>query len=226
MIEKRRHLWGVPLEVSLHLGRVTLDGTLSLPEGARGAVLFAHGSGSGHRSPRNVFVAERLRDRGLGTLLADLLTPEEDVEPDLRFDIPFLIQRLKAMTDWFFETVVEAKGLRVGYFGASTGAAAALGAAADLGPRIQAVVSRGGRPDLVENDLGRVRAPTLFLVGEDDHPVLDWNRRAFSRLNGPRKLVVIPGAGHLFEEPGALERVADEAAGWFEQHLEEPGARP
>ena len=208
------------VEVSVHLEHVTLDGTLAVPQDAHGVVIFAHGSGSGHRSPRNVFVADRLFARGVGALLADLLTPEEDVDADRRYDIPFLARRVKDVTAWVQDTV----RLPVGYFGGSTGAAAALAAAADLGPRVRAVVSRGGRPDLVEDLLPRVWAPTLLLVGEADAPLLAWNRRAFERLAAPKELTVVPDAGHLFEEPGALERVADEAVTWFGRHL--PGEAP
>jgi putative phosphoribosyl transferase len=218
---RRRH---DHVEVSVHLDRATLDGTLLLPQDARGVVLFAHGSGSGHRSPRNIFVAERLFAHGLGALLTDLLTSEEDVDVDRRFDIPFLARRVKDVTAWLHATFAPGAFLPVGYYGASTGAAAALAAAADLGPRVRAVVSRGGRPDLVEDVLGRVRAPTLLLVGGADAPLLAWNRRAFERLAAPKALTIVPDAGHLFEEPGALERVADEAAAWFGRHL--PGEAP
>jgi putative phosphoribosyl transferase len=169
-------------------------------------------------SPRNRFVADCLAERGLGTLLADLLTPEEDGDPERRFDIPFLVERLKNLTRWFTEAP-EREHLLIGYFGASTGAAAALRAAAELGPRIQAVVSRGGRPDLAADALTKVRAPTLLIVGGEDTPVLEWNREAMRALAGPKRLVVVPGATHLFEEPGALDRVADEAALWFEHYL-------
>ncbi len=204
--------------VRIELGRVGLEGILSRPHEARAAVLFVHGSGSSRLSPRNRFVAARLVERGLGTLLLDLMTPEEDADPERRFDIPFLTDRVEEVTAWFEDTE-EGKRLRLGYFGASTGAAAALWAAADLGSRIGAVVSRGGRPDLAADVLDRVRAPTLLIVGGEDHPVLEWNREAFERLAGPKRLVEVPGATHLFEEPGALERVADEAASWFERHL-------
>lgn len=149
----------------------------------------------------------------------------EDADPDARFDIALLAARLKGVTAWFRGTEPGAR-LRVGYFGASTGAAAALRAAADLGPEVAAVVSRGGRPDLAEEVLDRVQAPTLLIVGGEDHPVLEWNRQAFGRLRAPKELTVIPGATHLFEEPGALDEVARRAAEWFRRFLPAAGGRP
>ena len=208
--------------VTIPIGTVTLKGDLAVPHAARGLVLFAHGSGSSRRSPRNRFVAETLRAHGLGTLLFDLLTVEEEREDEidarLRFDIPMLAERLVAVTQW---TLGEgaAFGIPLGYFGASTGAAAALIAAAELPDAIGAVVSRGGRPDLAGASLGRVRAPTLLIVGGDDAAVLEMNREALQSIRAPKELAIVPGATHLFEEPGTLEEVARLAASWFTQHL-------
>lgn len=196
--------------VLIPAGEVKLEGALEIPEKAHAVVVFAHGSGSGRFSPRNRYVAEVLREAGFGTLLLDLLTPEDEGDP---FDIPLLSERLGYAVSWARST-----GKRIGLFGASTGAAAALIAAAD-DVEIGAVVSRGGRPDLAEDDLPRVAAPTMFIVGGHDHPVLDWNREAFQLLKCAKELVVIPGATHLFEEPGALEEVARHAARWFTEHL-------
>lgn len=219
MIRKRGALGALTLDpVEIPVGDAVLEGALTIPQGAGGAVLFAHGSGSSRFSPRNRFVAGHLTDRGLGTLLVDLMTPREDAEEDRRFDIEFLTERLEAVTRWFWKTEFGGR-LRTGYFGASTGAAAALRAAADLGSAIGAVVSRGGRPDLAEGVLDRVKAPTLLVVGGNDHPVLEWNREAFESLGGAKSLVVVPGATHLFEEPGTLEMVAREASSWFECYL-------
>ncbi len=197
---------------------VLLEGALAIPPGARGIVLFAHGSGSSRHSPRNTFVAGVLRHGGLATLLIDLLSREEDAYYRSRFDIELLTRRLLAATE-FLQRDSETKDLAVGYFGASTGAAAALEAAARLGPGIAAVVSRGGRPDLAHAVLPRVQAPTLLIVGENDHLVLDLNRDAYTRLSGVKELVSVPGATHLFEEPGALEEVARLASEWFRRHL-------
>lgn len=202
--------------------RIPIDGVphagdLGVPPGAQGIVLFAHGSGSSRLSSRNRFVADFLRERGLGTLLFDLLTEVEDLEYRNRFDIALLTYRLLAATQWV-QTQSATAQLVVGYFGASTGAAAALHAAAAL-PEIKAVVSRGGRPDLAMNVLARVRAATLLIVGGDDDTVLPLNREAYARLPEPRSLEVISGATHLFEEPGALEEVARLAAVWFQRYL-------
>ncbi len=193
-----------------------------IPPQAVGVVLFAHGSGSSRHSPRNQFVAEAIRKSGVGTLLFDLLTDQEELEDAdsgrWRFDIDLLGRRLVAATRWLAN---RPEGLHLGlaYFGASTGAAAALKAAAELGFAIDAVVSRGGRPDLAGNDLSRVEAPTLLLVGARDEMVLRLNREALGRLECERELVVVPGATHLFEEAGALEEVARLAAEWFRRHL-------
>lgn len=197
-----------------------LNGDLGLYAGARGIVLFAHGSGSGRKSPRNRFVASYLRRRGLSTLLVDLLTLEEEAV-DLRtgyvrFDIDLLADRLVSAIDWL-GTSEKTAGLRVGLFGASTGAAAALVAAAERTDVVRAVVSRGGRPDLAGEALSRVTAPTLLIVGGADQVVLDLNQQAFESLGCEKGLVVIPGATHLFEEPGALDEVARIAGDWFER---------
>jgi putative phosphoribosyl transferase len=203
-----------------------LEGTLVLPRGARGIVLFAHGSGSSRRSPRNRYVANVLNRRGLATLLFDLLTPEEDagLPGEQRLNIDLLAGRLLRATEWV-SSRPETQGLPIGYFGASTGAAAALVAAADWPDVVEAVASRGGRPDLAGDALPRVEAPTLLIVGAEDHQVLALNRAARRRLHGESELAVVPGAAHLFEERGALEKVADLAAGWFSRHLGGTAAR-
>lgn len=197
---------------------IRLEGVLSIPADARGIVLFAHGSGSSRHSPRNNFVARVLRDGGVGTLLMDLLTREEDATYETRFDIDLLTVRLEAATRWL-AALLETKNLTLGYFGASTGAAAALRAAAALGSSVGAVVSRGGRPDLAWEALRQVKAPTLLIVGELDHAVVDLNQRAHQQLKVEKQLVLVPGATHLFEEPGALEEVARLASEWFQRHL-------
>jgi dienelactone hydrolase len=181
-------------------------------------VLFAHGSGSGRLSPRNNYVAGVLRESGVATLLFDLLTEAEDRIYENRFDIDLLTHRLLLATQWAGQQAAT-RGLALGYFGASTGAAAALRAAAALGPEIGAVVSRGGRPDLALDDLARVQAPTLLIVGGNDAAVIELNRAAYRELRGDKELKIIPGATHLFEEPGTLEQVANAAADWFRHHL-------
>ncbi|MCP3168916.1 dienelactone hydrolase family protein [Myxococcus qinghaiensis] len=212
-------------EVRVRSGRAELGGSLGLPPGARGLVIFAHGSGSSRFSPRNRAVARRLREAGLGTLLFDLLAADEEAMDvgtgELRFDIPFLARRLIAVTQWA-QAQPELSGLGLGYFGSSTGAAAALLAAALHPEWVQSVVSRGGRPDLAGPALARVRAPTLLLVGSLDVDVLELNQDAFDELSSAKSLIVIPGATHLFEEPGTLEEVARRAADWFTRHLEAP----
>ncbi len=212
-------------QVRIPVGAVILDGDLMVPPNARGIVLFAHGSGSSRHSPRNRFVAEFLRQVGLGTLLMDLLTPQEEAVDDrtseLRFNIPLLAQRLGVATGWLHRRE-DMSGFDLGYFGASTGAAAALIAAGDLPDLIRAVVSRGGRPDLAGDALTRVRAPTLLIVGGNDGQVIRMNRHAFEQLGAEKKLEIVPGATHLFEEPGALEEVAQLARAWFARYL---GAR-
>ena len=209
--------------VRIRADAVNLEGMLAIPAGAQGVVLFAHGSGSSRRSPRNNYVARVLRENGIGTLLFDLLTEPEDAVYETRFDISLLTDRLTAATRWLTGRS-ETKKLKVGYFGASTGAAAALEAAAALGPTVRAVVSRGGRPDLAGPALDRVKAPTLLIVGGDDDVVIELNQQAYDRLKAEKELAVIPGATHLFEEPGALEEVARLAARWFARHLSSKSA--
>ncbi len=207
--------------VQIPAGKVTLEGNLALPEGCAGVVLFAHGSGSSRYSPRNQFVASELFDAGIGSLLIDLLTPDEDMQYDTRFDIALLTQRLAAATAWLRKEP-STRSLKIGYFGASTGAAAALQAAAAKGSRIAAVVSRGGRPDLAgEKALAQVSAPTLLIVGGNDDLVIQLNREAHDRLRCTKELVVVPGATHLFEEPGTLEDVAKYATLWFRRYFGE-----
>jgi dienelactone hydrolase len=208
-------------EVQIPAGILRLEGTLNLPEGATGTVLFAHGSGSSRFSPRNAYVARMLQNAGLGTLLFDLLSEAEAQDRAKVFDIDLLAERLSAATDWLREQALP-EGMRLGYFGASTGAAAALQAAARAGPAISAVVSRGGRPDLAEPYLDRVVAPTLLIVGEHDPLVIELNEAAYAALNTEKDLAVVPGATHLFEEPGALEQVAQLAANWFRRYLGAP----
>jgi putative phosphoribosyl transferase len=207
--------------VEIPAGAARLQGDLHVPHDARGVVLFAHGSGSSRHSPRNRFVAQTLQQAGLATVLLDLLTePEESLDQrtgHLRFDIDLLSGRLVHATRWALQQP-SLGGLRIGYFGASTGAAAALVAAAEI-PEIAAVVSRGGRPDLAGAALDRVYAPVLLMVGGADHTVLNLNRHAMTRLTGEKKLEIVPGATHLFEEPGALEQVARLASLWFDQWL-------
>ena len=205
--------------VHIPAGGVTVEGMLEIPDGAVGLVLFAHGSGSSRHSPRNNYVAGELRAAGVGTLLVDLLTREEDRDYSRRFDIGLLTQRLLEAAHWV--GVQEAtRNLPLGFFGASTGAAAALEAAAALGDRTRAVVSRGGRPDLAsEQALLHVSAPTLLLVGGYDDGVIDLNQLAYDQLRCEKEMVIVPGATHLFEEPGTLEAVAMRAAAWFAEHL-------
>lgn len=209
--------------VRVNAGPVTLEGNLTIPEGASGIVLFAHGSGSGRRSPRNRFVAQQLNEAGLATLLVDLLTEQEEAvdmyTAHLRFDISLLADRLVGATDWLARDR-RTSDLAVGYFGASTGGGAALVAATKRHDRVGAVVSRGGRPDLAGGALPNVRSPTLLIVGGDDQPVIGLNQNALAELGAPEKrLVIVPGATHLFEEPGKLEEVARLAAEWFDRYL-------
>ena len=212
-------------EVDVDCFSVVLPGTLAVPEGARAAVIFAHGSGSSRLSPRNLQVAGVLHESGLGTLLFDLLTDKEDQVYDNRFDIDLLAERLMGATEWL-RTQPGAEDFEVGYFGASTGAAAALQASARL-PEVKAVVSRGGRPDLAWDYLERVTAPTLLIVGGRDTEVIQLNRKAYERLKlrrGTKRMVLVPGATYLFEEEGTLDRAAAEAARWFAKFL--AGPRP
>ena len=205
-------------ELAIEAADAELPGSAVVPHGADAIVLFAHGSGSGRLSPRNRQVAAVLEDAGLATLLFDLLTEDEATDRANIFDIDLLGQRLAATTDWI-SGQDDLRSLRVGYFGASTGAAAALRAAAALGGRIVAVVSRGGRPDLAGDALAAVQSPTLLIVGGNDDAVLGLNRQAQAELRCPNDLVVVPGATHLFEEPGTLEAVAEHARNWFLRHL-------
>jgi dienelactone hydrolase len=210
--------------VEIQLDLVKLEGNLSIPKNSIGIVLFAHGSGSGRTSPRNRFVARELNQKGIATLLFDLLTLEEE-EVDmqtahLRFDILLLSQRLVETTDWLLKNS-KISNLNVGYFGASTGAAAALVAAAERPDIVKAVVSRGGRPDLAGQSLGSVKCPTLLLVGGYDDVVIDLNKQAMAKLKSEKKLIIIPEATHLFEEPGKLEQVAKHATDWFMRYIGE-----
>jgi pimeloyl-ACP methyl ester carboxylesterase len=209
---EREQIVSIPMDAAVH------QGALAIPPAAKGLVLFAHGSGSGRLSPRNNYVAGVLRESGVGTLLFDLLTEAEDRIYENRFDIVLLTHRLLLATQWAGQQVAT-RGLALGYFGASTGAAAALRAAAALGPEIGAVVSRGGRPDLALDDLARVQAPTLLIVGGNDAVVIELNRAAYRELCGEKELKIIRGATHLFEEPGTLEQVAMAAADWFGHYL-------
>lgn len=205
-------------DIEIRLASSVHAGVLGLPRGAAGLVIFAHGSGSSRLSPRNALIAQAVRGRRLATLLFDLLTEDEDRIYENRFDIELLAERLLATTVWA-QHQSELRGLALGYFGASTGAAAALKAAAALGPEIRAIVSRGGRPDLARSDLARVRAPTLLIVGGEDDVVIGLNRLAYEELQVEKKLEIIPGATHLFEEPGKLEEVARLAGDWFARFL-------
>ena len=203
-------------------GRARLEGNLVVPKGARGVVLFAHGSGSSRFSPRNRYVAAALQQAPLATLLIDLLTPDEEQVDlrtrHLRFDIDLLAGRLVAAAEWL-ATDTQTAGLRIGYFGASTGAGAALVAAAERPDLAGAVVSRGGRPDLAGPALARVHAPTLLIVGGYDYPVIEMNQEALAQIPAVKKLEIVPGATHLFEEPGTLEQVASLSRQWFEKYL-------
>ena len=209
--------------VRIPVGGEWIQGEIAVPSRACGLVLFAHGSGSSRKSPRNQFVAANLREAGLATLLMDLLTPDEEIadleRAHLRFDIPFLAGRLRAVTQWVLGEP-DLACLPLGYFGASTGAAAALVAAAEAPEIVKAVVSRGGRPDLAGGALGRVKAPTLLIVGSHDPDVLALNRSAQVRIAGESRLTVVQGASHLFEEAGALAEVARLASAWFLGHLD------
>ncbi len=199
-------------------GRITLEGILGLPDDPLGVVVFAHGSGSGRLSPRNNFVARHLQQVNLATLLLDLLTDEEADDRRKVFDIDLLADRLLLAKGWV-ETEQRTRGLPIGYFGASTGAGAALQAAAREPANVKAIVSRGGRPDLAEPYLSSVTAPTLLIVGGHDEPVIEMNQAAYDLLSCEKKLIIVPGATHLFEEPGTLEQVAEQAGKWFARYL-------
>jgi putative phosphoribosyl transferase len=213
---------GIAGEVSIPVGAVTLTGDLIVPADARGIVLFAHGSGSSRHSSRNQFVAQVIRNAGVGTLLFDLLTLREEEKEQwtrhLRFNIELLAERLVGATAWI-KTNEKTRDLRIGYFGSSTGAAAALIAAAQAGEQVGAVVSRSGRPDLAGAFLSQVRSPTLMIVGGLDYQVIGLHRKPFDKLQCEKEMVIVPGATHLFEEPGTLEQVAAFAAEWFRKHL-------
>jgi putative phosphoribosyl transferase len=215
------------VDVAIRVGSVSLAGTLTVPEGAGGLVVFAHGSGSGRHSVRNVSVARALNKAGLGTLLFDLLTVEEEQDRANVFDVDLLAGRLTEATRWLHARLPD---LPIGYFGASTGAAAALAAAAGVAEGadtdVAAVVSRGGRPDLAMSRLASVRAPTLLIVGSHDPVVLELNMSARDELQCPSELAIVDGATHLFAEPGALEQVASLAAEWFLRYLTDPAGRP
>jgi len=209
-------------QVQVTADNIKLEGNLIIPENPAGVVLFAHGSGSSRHSPRNQFVAQVLQEAGFATLLIDLLTLQEEEQDrytgHLRFDINLLSQRVMAATKWLTVNP-DTANLKIGYFGASTGAAAAVVAAAERPLAVGAVVSRGGRPDLASSYLTRVQAPTLLIVGSRDTQVIELNRMAFSLLKGEKQIEIVPGASHLFEEPGTLEKVAQLASGWFKRYL-------
>ena len=226
-MKKCANCWPAPRkiemnEVRIPAGRVTLDGNLTTIDGATAIVLFVHGSGSSRHSPRNQFVARTLNNAGLATLLFDLLTPEEDAidarTAELRFNIELLEERLVHATKWAKQQE-QTRNLRIGYFGSSTGGAAALVAAAELPQDAGAVVSRGGRPDLAGEALPKVQAPTLLIVGSRDDIVIELNEQARDHMRCEVKLEIVPGATHLFEEPGALEKVAQLASDWFVNHI-------
>ncbi|HLI94043.1 MAG TPA: dienelactone hydrolase family protein [Puia sp.] len=204
-------------EVTIPVGKVTLKGELIIPAKGTAIVIFSHGSGSSRMSPRNRKVARQLQEMGFGTLLLDLLTPLEDEQFSNRFDIELLTRRLIGATKWV-STLSETLNCCLGYFGASTGAASALKAAAEL-PQVNAIVSRGGRPDLAMDALSKVKAPTLLIVGSLDYEVLELNKMAYQQLTGEKKLEVVSGASHLFEEYGALDKVAEMAGRWFSRYL-------
>jgi len=212
--------------VSIPSGRVALEGIIEVPDNAVGIVIFSHGSGSGRRSPRNQYVAEQLRNAGLGTLLLDLLTPEEDRDYEMRFDIGLLTERLGDAVR-FVRSYAPTRSLPVGLFGASTGAASALRVAAKLPADVGAVVSRGGRPDLAGPDLlPKVQAATLLIVGGSDYGVIELNEAAHHLLRCEKQIAIVPGATHLFEESGTLDEVARLAADWFVRHLTRGGTAP
>lgn len=211
--------------VRINAGPVTLEGNLTIPDGAGGVVLFAHGSGSSRHSPRNRYVAEVLNQARLATLLIDLLTSDEEEfdmrTAELRFDIPLLAGRLTAATDWLLENETSSS-MKIGYFGASTGAAAALVASTERPESVNAIVSRGGRPDMAGEALPLVQAPTLLIVGGNDTQVITLNEMAYDRLQSEKEMSIIPGATHLFSEPGTLEEVSRLAAAWFTRYLVSP----
>lgn len=204
--------------VQVPIDSIKLEGSLKLPQKSKGIVIFAHGSGSSRHSSRNNFVANVLQENGFGTLLFDLLTEKEDTKYENRFNIHLLSDRLNTATNWLIKEL-ELKEAKIGYFGASTGAAAALFSAYNLKDKIHAVVSRGGRPDLAKEVLKNVQAPTLLIVGGNDDVVIKLNKEAYELIKAEKELSIVPGASHLFEEKGALEKVANLAAAWFRKHL-------
>jgi dienelactone hydrolase len=222
MRESRQNL-ELDQAVKIRSGRVQLDGELKVPQGATGIVVFVHGSGSSRHSRRNQYVARVIREAGVATLLFDLLTKEEEAidayTGELRFNIEFLARRLVDATNWVISQPAT-QHLRIGYFGASTGAAAALIGAVELSNIVTAVVSRGGRPDLARNALAKVKAPTLLIVGGNDDVVIELNENALEKLTCEKELKIVPGASHLFEEPGTLEQVAQLAGEWFKKKLQ------
>lgn len=205
-------------DVRIPINKVSLEGILSVPDNPRGIVLFAHGAGSSRLSPRNSYVAQVLTKANVATLLFDLLTEEEDLIYQNRFNIELLTERLMAATLWV-KKKPHLKDLKIGYFGASTGAAAALKAAARLGSKIRAIVSRGGRPDLAMDEIDKVKSPTLLIVGENDPQVIELNKQTFQALHISKKLEIVPHATHLFEERGTLEKVAQFASEWFKKYF-------
>ncbi len=209
--------------IEIKSGKARIFGDLIVPPGAKGAVIFSHGSGSGRFSPRNRLVAEHLNKAHIATLLVDLLTKDEDekdaITAEFRFDIDLLTERLLSATNWLSQNP-STKNFNIGYFGASTGAASALKAAAKAGGSVHAVVSRGGRPDLAGESLSIVKAPVLLIVGGSDYQVISINEEALNKIKAKKELIIVPGATHLFEEPGALENVAELAKGWFLKYLE------
>ncbi|GAA4372063.1 dienelactone hydrolase family protein [Hymenobacter koreensis] len=207
-----------PKPIRLELPHATLAADLTLPTNAPGIIIFAHGSGSSRLSPRNQYVAQRLQQAGFGTLLFDFLTPEEDQHSEARYDQELLTRRLIGATSWVCREL-RLFDLHLGFYGASTGAATALRAAAELGDKVKAVVLRGGRPDLAPGTLELIKTPTLLIVGGQDWPVVGMNEQALETLTSPKRLHVVQGAGHLFEEPGTLEEVADLSVEWCQTHL-------
>ena len=206
-------------EILIPAGAVSVTGNLIIPENAKAIIVFSHGSGSSRLSSRNKFVAEVLQKNGFGTLLFDLLTLQEDLDRNKRFDIALLTERLTQVTEWLLREE-RTKGLDIGYFGASTGAAATLEAAAELGDQVKAIVSRGGRPDLAAHKLPVVTAPTLLIVGSLDYEVIQLNELAFNLLKAEKEITIVKDATHLFEEPGKLEEVSEIALAWFQKHLQ------
>ena len=206
-------------EILIPAGAVSVTGNLIIPENAKAIIVFSHGSGSSRLSSRNKFVAEVLQKNGFGTLLFDLLTLQEDLDRNKRFDIALLTERLTQVTEWLLREE-RTKGLDIGYFGASTGAAATLEAAAQLGDQVKAIVSRGGRPDLAAHKLPVVTAPTLLIVGSLDYEVIQLNELAFNLLKAEKEITIVKDATHLFEEPGKLEEVSEIALAWFQKHLQ------